>query len=176
MGRLELPVGGRAATLFPPSFSRAYRGNGSKVMRVAQQQRGVVAARAGNLPLGLAYHGKRPGIPVTAVAPFDQDFALRKNECPGCSWVDQILQRPAEQSTPSSGRRDRGDNFPGGGSVIVLNLHANAADRESVGTGGLHGEFIGDVGRDAAPLKCGSDKVSLDQEVDVGDGGHRVRL
>lgn len=70
MGRLELPVGGRAATLFPPSFSRAYRGNGSKVMRVAQQQRGVVAARAGNLPLGLAYHGKRPGIPVTAVAPY----------------------------------------------------------------------------------------------------------
>ena len=78
--------------------------------------------------------------------------------------------------SPWLGRRDRGDNFPGGGSVIVLNLHANAADRESVGTGGLHGELVGDVGRDAAPLKCGSDKVSLDQEVDVGDGGHRVRL
>lgn len=78
--------------------------------------------------------------------------------------------------SPWLGRRDRGDNLPGGDSVIVFNLHANTADRESIGTRGLHGEFIGDVGRDAAPLKCGSDKVSLDQEVDVGDGGHRVRL
>jgi len=82
----------------------------------------------------------------------------------------------SERGILESGRRDRGDNLPGGGSVIVLNLHANAADRESVGTCGLHGEFVGDVGRDTAPFECGSDKVSLDQKVDVGDGGHRLRL
>src|SRR5512133_3075026 len=54
-------------------FTAAYKERGAlnKLLLMDQEQRdrGVIAASAGNHAQGLAYHGKRLGIPVTIVMP-----------------------------------------------------------------------------------------------------------
>src|SRR4051812_36562863 len=54
-------------------FTAAYKERGALnkllLMDQTQRDRGVIAASAGNHAQGLAYHGKRLGIPVTIVMP-----------------------------------------------------------------------------------------------------------
>src|SRR5947209_10504246 len=54
-------------------FTAAYKERGALnkllLMDPVQRDRGVIAASAGNHAQGLAYHGKRLGIPVTIVMP-----------------------------------------------------------------------------------------------------------
>ena len=54
------------------SFKERGARNALLLLPSAQKQRGVIAARAGNHALGLVYHGRLLGIPVTVVMP---DFA-----------------------------------------------------------------------------------------------------
>lgn len=51
------------------SFKERGARNALKLLSPAARQRGVVAASAGNHALGLAYHGRLLGIPVTVVMP-----------------------------------------------------------------------------------------------------------
>jgi threonine dehydratase len=51
------------------SFKERGARNALLLLDAAQQQRGVVAASAGNHALGLAYHGQQLNIPVTVVMP-----------------------------------------------------------------------------------------------------------
>ena len=51
------------------SFKERGARNALMLLDDAQKARGVVAASAGNHALGLAYHGKLLGIPVTVVMP-----------------------------------------------------------------------------------------------------------
>jgi threonine dehydratase len=51
------------------SFKERGARNALLLLDAAQKQRGVVAASAGNHALGLAYHGKLLGVPVTVVMP-----------------------------------------------------------------------------------------------------------
>jgi len=51
------------------SFKERGARNALLLLDSAQQQRGVIAASAGNHALGLAYHGQQLGIPVTVVMP-----------------------------------------------------------------------------------------------------------
>src|SRR3546814_4062644 len=54
-------------------FTAAYKERGAlnKLLLLDEtaKSRGVIAASAGNHAQGLAYHGRRPGIPVTIVMP-----------------------------------------------------------------------------------------------------------
>lgn len=51
------------------SFKERGARNALLLLRSAQKQQGVIAASAGNHALGLAYHGRLLGIPVTVVMP-----------------------------------------------------------------------------------------------------------
>jgi threonine dehydratase len=51
------------------SFKERGAANALRQLSTAQRKRGVIAASAGNHALGLAYHGRRLGIPVTVVMP-----------------------------------------------------------------------------------------------------------
>src|SRR5258708_1827728 len=51
------------------SFKERGARNALLLLEPAQKKRGVIAASAGNHALGLAYHGKLLGIPVTVVMP-----------------------------------------------------------------------------------------------------------
>src|SRR5436190_3652083 len=51
------------------SFKERGARNALLRLTAAQKKRGVIAASAGNHALGLAYHGKLLGIPVTVVMP-----------------------------------------------------------------------------------------------------------
>jgi threonine dehydratase len=51
------------------SFKERGARNALALLTTAQRKRGVVAASAGNHALGLAYHGKLLGVPVTVVMP-----------------------------------------------------------------------------------------------------------
>jgi len=64
------------------SFKERGARNALLRLRPAQRKRGVIAASAGNHALGLAYHGKLLGIPVTVVMP---DYAplIKVSTCRG---------------------------------------------------------------------------------------------
>jgi threonine dehydratase len=51
------------------SFKERGARNALRQLNVAQRRRGVIAASAGNHALGLAYHGRLLGIPITVVMP-----------------------------------------------------------------------------------------------------------
>src|SRR3954463_12949777 len=51
------------------SFKERGARNALLRLKAAQRKRGVVAASAGNHALGLAYHGKLLGVPITVVMP-----------------------------------------------------------------------------------------------------------